>query len=515
VVLSVAAPSPATPPTLEGQESANICDCKLRLDCWARNYLLTCFKHMDLLKRFHRLIIGPVECVVIFLISSIGFAVQGQGIVDIPVYGTVQTIGGTPIANVSVTFKDPIYGLVGLLTDENGHFFLTVASTMQTPPMTATLARWVFSAQYINPPVGGTPRYVVFTGRPSSYPFFMTSAPPFSSCSEPTAVDVQFQIEKTSTLYGWLPIQANSGDQIVFDWYDTNGTLWRHDSSTFKEVVNGCIWNRMITDSLSHKPGAWGLTVTLNGKQVASSTFLLTAAEPRISSAVGAFTHIAWGGGWTTTTTLVNSNSTQARARLFFVDESGSPKNTPLVFPQSGDTATESYVDQQLPSKSLTIVQSSGDNTAPVQVGSTGVLTDIGVDGFAIYRYIPTGQEVLVPLDTSVSDARNLPFDNSSGLATGVAIRNFAAVDATVPLTVLDDSGTQIGTGAVTIPHGGHTSFVLSDRFPVAAGKRGVLVVKTPSTGQVSTIGLRFTPAGYPSHEPHYRNRRRAGIVEE
>jgi hypothetical protein len=40
----------------------------------------------------------------------------------------------------------------------------------------------------------------------------------------------------------------------------------------------------------------------------------------------------------------------------------------------------------------------------------------------------------------------------------------------------------------------GHTSFVLSTQFPVTAGKRGTIEFDTPAGGQISVLGLRFSP---------------------
>jgi hypothetical protein len=54
----------------------------------------------------------------------------------------------------------------------------------------------------------------------------------------------------------------------------------------------------------------------------------------------------------------------------------------------------------------------------------------------------------------------------------------------------------QIGTDNdyVSVDSLWHTSFVLSNQFPVTANKRGTIEFDTPAYGQISVLGIRFTP---------------------
>jgi hypothetical protein len=81
----------------------------------------------------------------------------------------------------------------------------------------------------------------------------------------------------------------------------------------------------------------------------------------------------------------------------------------------------------------------------------------------------------------------------------GVALQNVSAQTANIPVVIRDDTGAQIGTAGATISlaGNGHTSFVLSDPvngFPVTANKRGTIEFDTPVGGQISVLGIRFTP---------------------
>src|ERR1019366_8351039 len=71
--------------------------------------------------------------------------------------------------------------------------------------------------------------------------------------------------------------------------------------------------------------------------------------------------------------------------------------------------------------------------------------------------------------------------------------------NAVIPVVIRDDTGVVISFPGTTISLAGnaHTSFVLSDSvlgFPVTANKRGTIEFDTPAGGQISVLGLRFTP---------------------
>jgi hypothetical protein len=105
----------------------------------------------------------------------------------------------------------------------------------------------------------------------------------------------------------------------------------------------------------------------------------------------------------------------------------------------------------------------------------------------------------VVPLETRNASSYVLPFDNNGGLVLGVAVKNVSAQSATIPVIIRDDTGALIGPPGATISlsGNGHTSFVLSDPvngFPVTANKRGTIEFDTPAGGQISVLGLRFTP---------------------
>ena len=74
-----------------------------------------------------------------------------------------------------------------------------------------------------------------------------------------------------------------------------------------------------------------------------------------------------------------------------------------------------------------------------------------------------------------------------------------ATQNAVIPVVIRDDTGVQISTPGATISLGGngHTAFSLSDPvngFPVTQSKRGTVEFDRPAGGQISVLGIRFSP---------------------
>jgi len=90
-----------------------------------------------------------------------------------------------------------------------------------------------------------------------------------------------------------------------------------------------------------------------------------------------------------------------------------------------------------------------------------------------------------------------VPFDDTAGYTTGIALVNWSSQPAIIGATIRDEGGSQIDLQAVTLPAMGHTSFNIPDRFPAAAGRRGVIELQnTAGRAVVTGVGLRFSPNG-------------------
>ena len=214
------------------------------------------------------------------------------------------------------------------------------------------------------------------------------------------------------------------------------------------------------------------------------------------STGGGSMAHVASGGGWGTTFTLVNVDTVQAQATLSFVDDNGHPLSLPLTFPQTGTNQTATSVTKTLAPGASLVIEAQGPAAQTVVSGSAQLSTAGKVGGFAIFRYAPTGQEAVVPLETRAANAYVLAFDNTNGLATGLALANLSAQAVSVPVVLRDDQGASLGSPSINLPANGHTSFLLAPIYAATAGKRGTIEFDTPAGGKIAALGLRATPSG-------------------
>jgi hypothetical protein len=104
---------------------------------------------------------------------------------------------------------------------------------------------------------------------------------------------------------------------------------------------------------------------------------------------------------------------------------------------------------------------------------------------------------VLVPLSSGAASSYGLAFDNTGGLATGVALASSSLQTAAVGVTAWDQNGNVLlANGTLSIAPLGHQSFVTTAQFPGLANKRGTLQFTPPSGAQISLVGIRATPSG-------------------
>jgi hypothetical protein len=190
----------------------------------------------------------------------------------------------------------------------------------------------------------------------------------------------------------------------------------------------------------------------------------------------------------------VNSGTTAAQLQLRFYNDAGTPLS--LLYKSSqGMQGTASIVNATVAPGSSVAFESESVSAAPL-IGSAHLFTDGQVSGYLLFTYVPTGQEAAVPLLTSAASAYSVPFDNTGGLNNGVAISNVTATAVNVPVVIKDDTGGTLANTTITLAPYGHTSFVITDRYAVANGRRGVIEFTTPQGGQISPIGIRAAAGG-------------------
>jgi hypothetical protein len=260
--------------------------------------------------------------------------------------------------------------------------------------------------------------------------------------------------------------------------------VWAYPGPTSLQVLS---WgDQAITVILPSSSGFVQLVV-----QTASGNDEINIMTVALSLA-GSMAQLASGGGWDTTLTLVNTGGTTGEALLNFLGNDGSSLQLPLTFPQAPSTPlVGAMLDETINANALLVIDTQQPGNPISQIGSAQLLTNGSISGFAIFKYMPTGQEAVVPLETRNAPSYVLAFDNTGILATGVALANVTTQAANIPVIIRDDTGTQIGTDTISLAAQGHTSFMLTGNYTVTKGKRGTIEFDTPLSGQISALGLR------------------------
>jgi hypothetical protein len=227
----------------------------------------------------------------------------------------------------------------------------------------------------------------------------------------------------------------------------------------------------------------------------------IVATQPAFAvtmSRLGALSHIAAGGGWTTVITIVNSAATQVEVQVNLYADDGSPLNLSVTTTVGGvtQTLTAQQVTETL-NPNATFQISMGGTAETTEVGSAEVYSTGPISGYSIFRQTPqTGppSEGTVPLQMQFPYSLSLPYDNTAGFIMGVALANVSPTPQNITVSLMDANGVLLGTQTLALAANGHTSFALPTQFPVTSGTMGIL--QFTGNGGLAGLGLRFSPFG-------------------
>jgi len=220
--------------------------------------------------------------------------------------------------------------------------------------------------------------------------------------------------------------------------------------------------------------------------------------------AQGTLAHIATGGGWQTTITMLNLATTASSAQVTFYGDTGSP----LVVSAVGQAANSSYT-LSLPasgSASLVLPDAGGAVVGWAVVSSLNGNTIRGQGTFthtqggntweaAVPLTTSAGSACIIPLPTPPTTSLMLPFDGTANANAGIAIANITNTSQIVPIEFDDENNTAIATDTLSLGPLNHTSFLLQDHYPALAGHKGIMRLKTSSTN-ISVLGIRVGGTG-------------------
>jgi len=224
--------------------------------------------------------------------------------------------------------------------------------------------------------------------------------------------------------------------------------------------------------------------------------------RPKLESAAGIgndiITHIADGGSWKTSITLINlSQAKTATYTLKFYGDSGAAQSFPFEGIGNASTLTGT-----LSAGGSTVIKTTGTNAVTTQGWAQFdyFSTTDSVGGFAVFTN-GNGNEAAVPFESSIGENPILSFDNTNGYGMGVAMANSDLSPVMITATFKDGNGSILGVRQITMAPMTHTSFIFADQWPFTAGHQGMVYFQCsdmfgPNASGVAILGLRYTPKG-------------------
>jgi hypothetical protein len=207
----------------------------------------------------------------------------------------------------------------------------------------------------------------------------------------------------------------------------------------------------------------------------------------------GFISQIADGPDWQTTMILINAGSADAPFSMQFTQPNGTPWNLPVA----GTVGAAEYSDV-IPVGGSRIIQTNGNSGSLIQ-GWGRINTSGSIAGTVIFRqHLSSTRDSDGAVPVQLNSLRHfvLPFDNTSGFITAMALANQDPSQAAViSVTLSDENGQILDNQTLTIPASGRMAFLLPSEFQKTVGIRGVAEFSTPSVN-LSTLGLRVNPLG-------------------
>jgi len=264
-----------------------------------------------------------------------------------------------------------------------------------------------------------------------------------------------------------------------------NGAVVQWNGSSLSSALGGSgTLNATVPASLIALPGTANISV-INPGGSASNTIALTIFG--FSSALR-IAQIADGSNWKTLFQVVNLDQTPVSYSFQFWDDNGNPLQLPFTNRGagafSGTLGVGGTAFAETPGTSPALVQGWAEAASS---GRIGVLT--------IFRQIVPGRPDSEGTVTAVQSGSRifLPFDNTNGYVTGVAVANTNPTQPLfIPFLFQLENGSAVN-GSLSLPAHAHTAFALTTMFPSLAGVRGSIEF-TAQTPDIAVVGLRFSP---------------------
>jgi hypothetical protein len=237
---------------------------------------------------------------------------------------------------------------------------------------------------------------------------------------------------------------------------------------------------------------SFNVTVADNNFASAGQTFSLTI-NPKTFDFTSALrvAQIVDGQTWKTLFAIVNLDSVPVNYVTRFWDDNGNSLALPLLNGTPGTLAGTVAVG------GTAFAETPGGTSTALSQGWAEVSSTGRIGVLTIFRSSIPGKPDAEGTVTGVSSGNRIwvPFDNTQGFTTGIALANTnPSQPITVSVLLQLENGSQT-SGSIFLPAHAHVAFVAPTRFPFIAGARGSILFTAP-TADLTVVGLQFTPTG-------------------
>ena len=214
----------------------------------------------------------------------------------------------------------------------------------------------------------------------------------------------------------------------------------------------------------------------------------LDVVQPSTSSAsiTRTLSHAGDGNGFKTTVLLTNTGTQSASYSLQFDDGQGNAPSPPIGLELGTLTGT-------IPGGGSATIRTAGTGSF---IGWAELTAPASVGGSVIYSqpFLKTIQEGTATIVSAGTQHFFLPFDNTNGAVTAMALTNSGASTANLTVTVRYSDGTSETPSFPALASRNHQSFTIPDQFPNSANRTGV--VEFVSSSPLYPVAFRFNPTG-------------------
>lgn len=192
-------------------------------------------------------------------------------------------------------------------------------------------------------------------------------------------------------------------------------------------------------------------------------------------------------GYFKTTVLLTNTDTNPANYTLQFNNEQGNPASVSLDVGSSSTAGT-------IPAGGSATIRTAGTGS---YLGWAQLTAPASVGGSVIYSQktqLPSIQEGTATIVSTGTQHFFLPFDNTNGAVTSMALTNPGASPAAITVNLRYNNGTTESPTFPPLPGGHHQSFTTPGQFPNASNQSGV--AEFVSSSPLNVVAFRFNSTG-------------------